>query len=147
MKQTVFFDTQIEVDDTATERWYRHAFPWNCDCAHCRNFLAAAKARLLPAELLQFLDLFAIPPEKAYYVCMIPLCDTDWREHGCYYMVNYRLSGRIVGMMKSGKKRDMEFSTLELEPFWEPGFPEPHFDLRAFVTIPWILVEDPDVIS
>ena len=42
----------VEVDEPATRAWYAQAGDWGCECGHCRNFLALAKERRLPEELL-----------------------------------------------------------------------------------------------
>ena len=145
MKAATFFDTRIEVDETATARWYEHAEEWDCGCADCRNYLAAAKARRLPAPLLHFLDTYGIPPEKAFYVCRIPLdSGSDRPERACRYQLNFRLCGRILQQPEPGAHADMSFSEQEPEPFYEPGFPEPHFDLCAFCTLPRMPGESPD---
>lgn len=64
-----FFGFQVEVDEAATRDWYSQSEEWGCDCGHCRNFLALARERELPAPVLEILDKLGIPPEKATYVC------------------------------------------------------------------------------
>ena len=57
------------MDEQATRACYAQAPDWDCTCGHCRNFLALARERKLPEELLAILDSLSIPPEKATYVC------------------------------------------------------------------------------
>ena len=73
----------VEVDEPATRAWYAQAGDWGCDCGHCRNFLALAKERRLPEELLNILDGLGIPPEKATYVCEL-YHDESWQEKGLH---------------------------------------------------------------
>ena len=60
---------ELEVDEQATRAWYAQAEEWGCTCGHCRNFLALARERKLPEEILHILDSLSIPAEKATYVC------------------------------------------------------------------------------
>ena len=73
----------VEVDGPATRAWYAQAEEWSCTCGHCRNFLALAKERRLPEELLEILDGLGIPPEKATYVCEL-YHDESWQEKGLH---------------------------------------------------------------
>ena len=63
-----WFGYEVEADETATAAWYAQAEDWGCACGHCRNFLALARERRLPEEILAILDSLRIPPEKATYV-------------------------------------------------------------------------------
>ena len=55
-------------------------------CGHCRNYVALARERKLPEELLAILDSLSISPEKATYVC--ELDDRDWKEKGVLYEIS-----------------------------------------------------------
>ena len=75
-----WYGYEAQVDLETTRSYYAHAPDWDCICGHCRNFVALARERKLPQELLAILDSLSIPPEKATYVC--ELCyDKDWREN------------------------------------------------------------------
>ena len=126
-----FFGFQVEVDETATCDWYSHSEEWDCDCGHCRNFLTLARARELPATVLEFLDKLGIPPEKATYVCeMYP--DGD----GLCYQFSYRIAGNILNGEVDTKEAGR--CLHETYPYGAPGFPEPHFDLEFLLTLPWV---------
>ena len=56
MKLIEFPGGRGEVDLAATRSWYAQAEPWGCECGHCRNFLALARDRKLPKEMLALLD-------------------------------------------------------------------------------------------
>ena len=56
---------ELEVDEQATRAWYAQAEEWGCTCGHCCNFLALARERKLPEEILHILDSLSIPAEKA----------------------------------------------------------------------------------
>ena len=75
MKRLSWAGYTVEVDQEATRNWYARAEDWGCDCGHCRNFLALAKERKLPEEILGCLDELGIPPEK----CTEPI---DGRKEG-----------------------------------------------------------------
>lgn len=59
------FGFLTEIDEESTRSWYAASDEWSCDCGDCRNFLALARERQLPALVLEQLDKLGIPPEKA----------------------------------------------------------------------------------
>ena len=128
-----FFGFETAVDQERTQRWYASAGEWDCDCGDCRNFLALARKRQLPAFVLEHLDKLRIPPEKATYVCqMYP--DGD----GQHYQFSYRVAGNIL----SGETAEAAGRCChETYPYGAPGFSEPHFDLEFWLTLPWVLDE------
>lgn len=134
-----FFGISVEIDEAATYAWYANASKWDCDCGHCRNFLALAEQKALPAPVLDLLSCLGIPPEKATYVC--ELYST---EQGHCYEFSYR----VAGIMPEG--RDMDCVQYKWGagrcchdpyPYGAPGFPEPHFNLCFSVELPWVLAE------
>lgn len=133
MAKQYLFGSIVEIDEVGTQRWYAGAEEWGCDCGDCRNFLALARKRKLPIFVLEHLDKLGIPPEKATYVCqMYP--DGD----GQHYQFSYRIAGNILsGESATGAGR----CCREPYPYGAPGFPEPHFDLEFWVTLPWVLDE------
>lgn len=141
MKEYDFFGFRVEVEKSATQNWYAQAEEWSCNCGHCRNFLALAKERALPAPVLEMLDELEIPPEKATYVCeMYP--DQD----GHCYQFSYRVAGRILsGDETATVSQDWGAGGCGYEryPYGAPDFPEPHFDLEFWMTLPWVL-DEPD---
>lgn len=133
MLKRYFFGFEVEVDQKDTQHWYAAAKEWACDCGDCRNFLALARGRHLPAFVLEKLDKLGIPPEKATYVCqMYP--DGD----GQHYQFSYRIAGNILSGEATGEAGRC---CHEPYPYGAPGFPEPHFDLEFWVTLPWVLDE------
>ena len=143
----------VEVDEPATRAWYAQAEEWSCTCGHCRNFLALAKERQLPEELLNILDGLGIPPEKATYVCEL-YHDESWQEKGLLYQLCWRVAGKITGRPAGaddgptwGPRVEFPWGGLELgrETFpVEPDFPEPNFDLNVSLYLPWVLDEHVD---
>ncbi len=133
---------RAEADEEATRAWYRHeGDEWYCMCGHCRNFVALAKKRQLPAELLNLLDGLCIPPEKATYVCEMDgagLYELTWNVSGC--------------LLEEGEAVHTDWGSFALEPrgkCYQPSdayedFPDPCFVLHAFVRLPWILDEPMD---
>ena len=93
-----------QVDGRATRDCYERAGAWDCSCGHCRNFLALARARRLPGELLAILDSLSIPPEKATYVCEL-YHEADWRERGLLYEISWRIAGSVVKSRRAGKTK------------------------------------------
>ena len=133
MAKQHLFGSIVEVDEASTHRWYAAAEEWGCDCGDCRNFLALAHRRQLPAFVLEQLDKLGIPPEKATYVCQI-YADRD----GHHYQFSYRIAGNILGgETATGAGRCCH----ETYPYGAPRFPEPHFDLEFWITLPWVLDE------
>jgi len=137
MAEYTLFGFQVEIDGAATRAWYAGAEEWGCECGDCRNFLKLARGRSLPAPGLELLDRFGIPPEKATYVCHLSTV-----EGGHLYEFSYRLAGSIL----SGDEKTLAsldggngWCYHEPYPYGAPGFPEPHFDLGFWITLPWVL--------
>ena len=126
---------QVEIDLETTLNWYRNAREWGCECGHCRNFLELARNRDLPATVREALDSLDIPPEKATYVCELYTDDA-----GIHYQFSYRIAGRILAEPENNETGNAR-CCHESYPYGAPGFPEPHFDLEFWVTLPWILEE------
>lgn len=141
MQKYDFGGYQAEIDRTATTDWYEKAREWDCKCGHCRNFLALAKTKKLPAPVIKTMDEFGIPLEKATYVCELY---TD--EEGMHYQFSYRMAGRIIETPKKdcAEVWGTERCGHEPYPYGAPDFPEPHFDLEFFAVLPWVLAESPD---
>ena len=135
MKKLTLFDYSVEVDLEATHNWYTQANVWGCSCGHCRNFLTHAERGTLPVTVLTVLKEFRIPPEKATYLSELY---TD--DDGVHYQFSYRIAGTILA------EPTQEVTALgrcchEPYPYGAPNFPEPHFDLEFWVTLPWVLEE------
>ena len=144
----------VKVDVEATRAWYAQAGDWGCECGHCRNFLALAKERRLPEELLNILDGLGIPPEKATYVCEL-YHDESWQEKGLLYQLQWRLAGTVVQTPESRENEGTFWGPpVQLPGFHlmlghetfpvEPDFPEPNFDLNVSLYLPWVLDEPID---
>ena len=147
-----WYGYEVEVDEAATRNWYAQAEDWGCECGHCRNFLALARERRLPEEILEILDSLSIPPEKATYVCELYYED-DWAEKGLLYQFSWRAAGKILA--QPGEERGSwgpvvkrPWGGLQLGhedyPYGAPDFPEPHFDLEGGMYLPWVLDEPID---
>lgn len=143
-----------QVDERATRDCYEKAGAWDCSCGHCRNFLALARARRLPGELLAILDSLSIPPEKATYVCEL-YHDKDWREKGLLYEASWRIAGRVVQTPDSKENEGTKWGPpvrlpalclmLGHETFpMGAEFPQPNFDLDVSLHLPWVLDEPLD---
>lgn len=139
MSNRTFFGVPVVVEEAATHKWYANASQWGCDCGHCRNFLALAEQKALPAPILELLSGLGIPPEKATYVC--ELYPT---EQGHCYEFSYRVAGTMP------EDREMDFVRYEWGegrcchdpyPYGAPDFPEPHFDVAFVLELPWVLEE------
>ena len=118
MSRFAWYGYEAEVDEQATRACYAQAPDWDCICGHCRNFVALARERKLPQELLAILDSLSIPPEKATYVC--ELDDRDWKEKGVLYEISWRVAGAVV---KKPESRENEGT------FWGPPVQLPGFHL------------------
>ncbi len=135
MESSVLFGYQVELDRKETLDWYRKADEWGCECGHCRNFLNLAKSRKLPVSVMEVLDRLDIPAEKATYVCELYTDDS-----GIHYQFSYRIAGRILSELESNGTGNAR-CCHEPYPYGAPGFPEPHFDLEFYETLPWVLNE------
>ena len=126
---------EVEIDRAATAAWYSTAAEWGCTCGDCRNFLTAVKANVLPLFAMDLLEKYRLPPEKATYVSQLY---TD--SEGVHYQVSYRFVGEILAEHCEEDKRVR--CCHEIYPYGAPDFPEPHFDLEFYVTLPWLLEEN-----
>lgn len=126
------FGFEVEIDEESTHCWYATAKEWGCDCGDCRNFLVFAHERRLPVWVVETLDKLGIPPEKATYVCLLYSDEDGW-----HYQFSYRVAGNIL----NGETNKEEHGRCchEPYPYGAPGFPEPHFDLEFWITLPWAL--------
>ena len=134
------FDSVVEINIEATKAWYSKGNHWDCECGYCRNFLEVARKKQLPQLILKLLDNFGILPEQANYVCQV--YDDD---KGHYYQVSYRLAGVILDEKEPDSFFDWGGAQCGYEsyPYGAPGFPEPHFDIKLFLCLPWVL-DEPD---
>ena len=131
MKKYDLFGYQIEIDESATRKWYENADEWGCDCGDCRHFVSLVKKRELPDELIATLAQLGIVPEKATYVCEM------LKEDGLsLYQFSYRIAGNIIKERPADKK-DYGWGEVycrhEIYPYGAPGFPATHFDLEFWV--------------
>ena len=128
----------VEIDGGITQKYYEKSSEWGCECLHCRNFLALARERKLPQEILDILDSLAIPPEKATYVCEVMP-----KEEGHLYQFSYRVAGSVIEENSVGTVYEWGEirCTHEIYPYGAPDFPKPHFDLEFWLTLPMILEE------
>jgi len=168
MERYTWGQYEVEVDEAVTRAWYAQAGEWDCECGHCRNFMAVADQ--LPVELLTLLDQLGISAKKAVYVCNLIS-----RKGDCLlYEIRYRLAGRILKReeQEPEKKGFLQvlrsfFSIREKEIrkpdypdpwYWfrcldEPGtlcglypeaFPQPCFEMCIQLWLPWVLDEPID---
>lgn len=130
--------TMVEIDLKATKEWYSRGNEWDCECAHCRNFLELARRKQFPQQVLDLLDGFGIRPEQATYVCQL----YDDAE-GQHYQFSYRLAGNLVEEADEAiaSAENIGRCCHEPYPYGAPDFPEPHFDLEFYLTLPWVLDE------
>ena len=153
MTHFAWFGYTVEVDEPSTRDYYARAEDWGCECGHCRNFVALARERKLPEELLAILDSVSIPPEKATYVCEL-YHEENWREKGLLYELSWRVAGTILDK-PAGKDNGPDWGPLVELPWGsmilghetfpvEPEFPLPHFDLDFTLYLPWVLEEHVD---
>ena len=91
----------VAVDEQATKDYYAKAPDWDCPCGHCRNFLALAKARKLPPEILEILDQLHIPPEKT--TDLSEFCDEDGKLR-CG--LRCRVTGWVLDETIGGPKKE-----------------------------------------
>ena len=130
MQKIEMFGYSAEVGLVATRTWYTQADIWGCSCGHCRNFLEHARKNTLAGAVSAVLKELDIPPQKSTYVSELY---TD--EAGIHYQFSYRIVGSILA------EPSQEVTALgrcchEPYPYGAPDFPEPHFDLEFWVTLP-----------
>jgi hypothetical protein len=138
MKELYFGSYKAELDMDSTAKWYAQYNGWGCECSHCRNFLKLASQKKLPKYIIETLDGLGILPDKATYVCEL---FTD--DAGIHYQFSYRIAGIIIHIPNTydGENCNDVRCCHESYPYGAPNFPEPHFDLEFYATLPWILDE------
>ena len=135
MQELELFGYLVELDLEATRKWYSQTDAWGCSCGHWRNYLEHAKRKTLPGAVSAALKELDIPAEKATYVSEL-YTDKD----GVHYQFSYRLARTLLAA-PSQEVPALGRCCHEPYPYGAPGFPEPHFDLEFWVTLPWILEE------
>ncbi len=136
MEKNVLFDYQVEIDRAATQAWYAEHGEWGCMCGDCRNYVALAKQRALPTVIMETLDSLGTPLEKATYVSSLYK-----KEEGILYQVSYRVAGSILAAPEKEDKNKPGRCCHETYPYGAPDFPQPHFDIEFFPTLPWVIEE------
>ena len=138
MQHYTFGGYQAELNMDATHKWYAASDAWGCECGDCQNFLVLAQKKELPERIIEILDKLGIPPEKATYVSRLYTS-----EAGVLYQFSYRLAGTIASVPDNPDAKDQNWVRCchDPYPYGAPNFPEPHFDLEFYETLPWILDE------
>lgn len=136
MEKYSFGNALVELDQSLTAKWYAQSKGWGCECSHCRNFLELARNRALPKNMLDILDTLGLSPEKATYVGEL---FTD--EAGIHYQFSYRIAGTILDLPNTDNPTNCTEVRCchEPYPYGAPDFPDPHFDLEFYATLPWVL--------
>lgn len=138
MKEFVFPAGRIFTDPAANRAWYdTYGAPaGGCDCAYCRNFLAAVEQ--LPKDVRNFMDSLGVDlrkPDEAV--------QNEPRADGLHwYSAWYHLSGTLV-------EEGVETALAENCTYWFQSvsylqaahFPTPHFQLNLELCLPWLLEE------
>lgn len=137
MKEYSFGNYKAEIDVETTLKWYVEYKGWGCECGHCRNFTELAKNKKLPEQIIEILDKLCIAPEKATYVGEL-FTDCD----GIHYQFSYRIAGKITDSATADDNNDFVRCCHEPYPYGAPDFPQPHFDLEFYATLPWNSEED-----
>ena len=132
MKEYNINNYQVVINLNSTKDWYEKSNGWNCECAHCRNFIQLAKNKDLPIHIIEILDELGIPIDKPTYVGELY---TD--EKGIFYQFSYRMMGEIMSEPNETQK-DIR-CCHDPYPYGAPNFPEPHFDLEFYVELPWVI--------
>ena len=134
--QAQVLEWQIEFDRAATAQAYI-GLSVGCNCAYCRNFLAAFQS--LPVEYAEFLRRFGIEPLKpAEIVEYTPNPDGTH-----YYSWWYHVVGTITkdhdGFVRLEPNMEMEIrSEAQLVA---ADFPRPVIQMEFFANLPWLLAE------
>lgn len=141
MTRFSWYGYEVEIDEAATAAWYAQAGDWGCGCGHCRNFLALARERRLPGEILEILDRLCVPPEKT-----TDLSELYDQEGRLLYDLHYRLAGRILCKPAEGTPQSENSLWCSDDPglfypYGAEGFPAPCFDLCWSPWLPWVLNE------
>ena len=142
---TEFGQCQYTCDRAATAEAYRRAAAGGsrtCDCAGCRNFIAAG-LQIFPAAFLEFLESLGIDPVKDGEVFHIARHSPGQHIYGGWY--------HFVGVLElSGDCAPVEFGegfscflcragSPRLETLEGPTVVELKFSAER---VPWVLAED-----
>lgn len=138
MQHYTFGGYQAELNMDAARKWYAASDAWGCECGDCQNFLVLAQKKELPERIIEILDKLGIPPEKATYVSSLYKSDA-----GVLYQFSYRLAGTIASVPDHPEAEGQNWVRCchDPYPYGAPNFPEPHFDLEFYETLPWVFDE------
>lgn len=141
MTEFTFGAYRLLVDVEATRAWYDRCgdATGGCDCAYCRNYAEAVGG--LPPEVGAFLAPLGLDLHK-------PGDATEYgpAEGGRRYMPLWHLAGRLLEageeplVLSPGVTASF---TTDAGPFLK-DFPEPFFQCRLSMTLPWVLEEPED---
>ncbi len=132
-----FWASEVEIDEETTAEWYAAKGPWDCECDDCQNFLKLARNNALPEPIRSVLAELGVPADKATYVCEIMPKD---ERTSLSAQLPYRRSYLERGYRKNTVAEWGEVRCChEAYPYGAPDFPTPHFDLKFWVTLPWVL--------
>lgn len=145
MTEFVFPSGRIRTDPAANRAWYdaHGQAAGGCDCAYCRNFLAALEtlSPIVPA----FLDALGVDlrkPDEAAENCR----EADGSH---WYSAWYHISGTLLEdgaetpLAEDCIQSFQSICCLKMEEF-----PSPHFQLNLELRLPWVLDEpDPQALT
>ncbi len=142
----------IDCNPERTREFYARDSGVVCDCAGCRNFVAAISQ--LPEELRAFLEQFGIDPAKPAE--MSAVCTTDAGQifyDGFYHLCGEIKEGKepfIQTGPKSFKLDERYLLPVGEDSLWlgqkhalvDPDFPRPVVQMNVDFNLPWVLDEE-----
>ena len=130
MTKTSALEWIINIDKEATILHYEDSSTDLCDCANCRNYVAAFPQHF-PKQFFQILQIIAINPLKPAHISEV--CKDKNNNH--MYIGNYDFIGTILKEPNDQPQRREKFSLDILGK-------APKLNLQFSVIIPWILDEE-----
>jgi hypothetical protein len=134
----------LDIDPEATRQAYQH-LAVKCDCAYCRNFLAALAQ--LPGQIHRTLQIFGVDPAKPAEIVEYTQNPDGTHFYGWWYHAVGRISAErdAAGSAASAQlTADVTVDISTKADLAAPDFPQPILQIELFSNLPWVLGEQLD---
>lgn len=136
---------RLEIDPDVTRQAYER-LAVGCDCAYCRNFLAALAQ--LPQQVHRTLHILGVDPAKPAEIVEYTQNPDGTHYYGWWYHLVGQMSADHDGTTDRATSVQLTADTtvtittkIDLAA---PDFPQPILQIEFFTNLPWVLGEQLD---
>ena len=132
----------LDIDPAMTRQAYEH-LAVECDCAYCRNFLAALAQ--LPQEVHRTLQTLGVDPAKPAEIVEYTQNPDGTHYSGWWYHLVGQMSADHDGTTDRATSvqltADTTVTITTKVDLAAPDFPQPILQIEFFTDLPWVLDE------